>query len=74
MHEKPKFLMSSLAMSSFALSDGWYSSQNTYLLLSLHNTGAGKHVKAGQILPNEELCESAPTFFRTYGKFCSFAA
>ncbi|KAM2487392.1 hypothetical protein ACFX1W_039330 [Malus domestica] len=59
MREKPNFLMRSLAISSFALSDGWYSSQNIYLLLSLHNTGAGKHVKAGQILPNEELCESA---------------
>ncbi|KAB2633532.1 cyclic dof factor 2-like [Pyrus ussuriensis x Pyrus communis] len=59
MREKPNFLMISLAISSFALNDGWYSSQNTYLLLSLHSTGAGKHVKAGRILPNDELCESA---------------
>lgn len=55
----PNFLMSSLAISSLALSDGWYSSQNTYLLLSLHSDDAGKHVRAGRILPNEQHGESA---------------
>lgn len=57
--EKPNFLMSSRAISSFALSDGWYSSQNTYLLLSLHNTDAGIHVRAGRILPKEQHGVSA---------------
>ncbi|KAL5856174.1 hypothetical protein ACOSQ4_005976 [Xanthoceras sorbifolium] len=52
------FLMSSFAINSLALSDGWYSSQNTYLLLSLHNVDAGKHVRAGRILPNEQHGES----------------
>lgn len=55
----PNFLISSLAISWLALSDGWYSSQNTYLLLSLHNVDAGKHVRAGRILPNEQHGESA---------------
>lgn len=50
--------MSSLAINSLALSEGWYSSQNTYLLLSLHNVDAGIHVKAGLILPNEQHGES----------------
>lgn len=34
------FFISSLAMSSLALSDGWYSSQNTYLLLSPYGVDA----------------------------------
>ncbi|CAN6585155.1 unnamed protein product [Malus baccata var. baccata] len=66
---KPNFFMSSVAISSFALSDGWYSSQNTYLLLSLHSTDAGTHVKAGRILPNEQHGESAllnPAMAATY--------
>lgn len=50
--------MSSVAISWLALSDGWYSSQNTYLLLSLHSTDAGTHVRAGLILPNEQHGES----------------
>lgn len=50
--------MSSLATNSFAASDGWYSSQNTYLLLSLHNIDAGIHVSAGLIRPNEQHGES----------------
>ena len=54
----PNFLTSSLAMSSLALSDGWYSSQKTYLLLSSHNVDAGKHVRAGRIFPNEQHGES----------------
>lgn len=56
--KNPNFLMSSWAINSLALSEGWYSSQNTYLLLSLHNTDAGTHVKAGRILPNEQHGES----------------
>lgn len=47
---KSNLLMSILATSSLALSVGWYSSQNTYLLLSLHNVDAGIHVSAGRIL------------------------
>jgi len=45
-------------MSSLALSEGWYSSQNTYLLLSEHNVDAGTHVSAGLILPKEQQGES----------------
>lgn len=62
----PNFLMSSFAISWFALSEGWYSSQNTYLLLSLHSVDAGMQVRAGRILPNEQQGESAflnPTSF-----------
>lgn len=54
----PNFLMSSLAIIWLALSDGWYSSQNTYLLLSLHSTDAGTQVRAGRIFPNEQHGES----------------
>lgn len=54
----PNFLMSTLAIIWLALSDGWYSSQNTYLLLSLHNVDAGIHVRAGRMLPNEQQGES----------------
>lgn len=54
----PSFLMISSAMSSLALSDGWYSSQNRYLLLSLHNVDAGTQVRAGLIRPNEQHGES----------------
>lgn len=54
----PSFLIISSAISSFALSDGWYSSQNRYLLLSLHNVDAGTQVRAGLILPNEQHGES----------------
>lgn len=56
--KNPNFLISSLAMSSLALSDGWYSSQKTYLLLSSHNVDVGKHVRAGRIFPNEQHGES----------------
>ena len=56
--KNPSFLMSSFAINSFALSDGWYSSQNTYLLLSLHSVDAGMHVRAGRIFPNEQHGES----------------
>lgn len=56
--KNPNFLMSSFAINSFALSDGWYSSQNKCLLLSLHNVDAGTHVRAGRILPNEQHGES----------------
>lgn len=45
-------------MSSLALSEGWYSSQNTYLLLSEHSVDAGTHVSAGLILPKEQQGES----------------
>ncbi|KAK7271793.1 hypothetical protein RJT34_27986 [Clitoria ternatea] len=41
-HSSPNFLMSSFAISSLALSVGWYSSQKTYLLLSLHKLDADK--------------------------------
>lgn len=54
----PRFLIISLAINSLALSDGWYSSQNTYLLLSVHKLDAGTHVRAGLILPNEQHGES----------------
>jgi len=50
--------MSSLAISSLALSEGWYSSQKTYLLLSLHSFDAGIHVRAGRIFPKEQQGES----------------
>lgn len=56
--KNPNFLISSFAINAFALSDGWYSSQNTYTLLSLHNVDAGTHVRAGRILPNEQHGES----------------
>jgi hypothetical protein len=55
----PNFLISSFAINSFALSDGWYSSQNTYLLLSSHSVDAGRHVRAGRICPKEQHGESA---------------
>lgn len=54
----PNFLISSLAINSLALSDGWYSSQNTYLLLSLHSDDTGKHVRDGLILPKVQHGES----------------
>ena len=54
----PSFLVISFAIISLAASDGWYSSQNTYLLLSLHNVDAGTHVRAGRILPNEQHGDS----------------
>lgn len=56
--KNPSFLISSLAINWLALSEGWYSSQNTYLLLSLHNIDAGLHVNAGLIFPNEQHGES----------------
>lgn len=55
----PNFLISSFAINSLALSDGWYSSQNTYLLLSSHSVDAGRHVRAGRICPKEQHGESA---------------
>lgn len=57
--ESPNFLMSSFAISSLALSVGWYSSQKTYLLLSLHRLDAGTHVRAGRIFQKEQQGESA---------------
>lgn len=57
--KNPSFLMISLATNSLAESDGWYSSQNTYLLRSLHKDDAGMHVRAGRIRPNEQHGESA---------------
>lgn len=56
--ENPNFLISSLAIIWLAESVGWYSSQNTYLLLSEHNVDAGIHVRAGLILPKEQQGES----------------
>lgn len=57
--KNPNLLMSSVAIISLAVSEGWYSSQNTYLLRSLHNDDAGMHVRAGRIFPNEQHGESA---------------
>jgi len=52
--KSPNFLMSSFAIISLALSVGWYSSQKTYLLLSLHRLDAGTHVRAGLIFQKEQ--------------------
>lgn len=56
---KPSFLIIAFAITWLAASVGWYSSQNTYLLRSLHRLDAGVHVSDGRILPNLQHGESA---------------
>lgn len=74
MHQLPVSLMGfnpslvtiSLAIRSLAASVGWYSSQNTYLLLSSHRVDNGVQVSVGRIRPTEqhgasELLKPAPS-------------